>query len=38
MTRFKVPLFMRFGGRPVKFVPTSDGGLDICGKISKIFI
>ncbi len=29
MTGFKLPLFMIFGRRPVKFIPTPDGGIDI---------
>ena len=29
MTGFKLPLFMIFGKRPVKFIPTLDGGMDI---------
>ena len=29
MTGFKLPLFMIFGRRPVKFIPTPDGGMDI---------
>ena len=29
MTGFKLPLFMIFGRRPVKFISTPDGGMDI---------
>lgn len=29
MTGFKLPFFMIFGRRPVKFIPTPDGGMDI---------
>lgn len=29
MTGFKLPLYMIFGRRPVKFIPTSDGGMDV---------
>jgi hypothetical protein len=29
MSRFKLPLYYIFGARPVKFIPTEDGGMDI---------
>jgi hypothetical protein len=29
MSRFKLPLFYIFGARPVKFVRTEEGGMDI---------
>ncbi|MFX0018908.1 MAG: hypothetical protein ACFFAK_06200 [Promethearchaeota archaeon] len=29
MTGFKLPLFMIFGRRPVKFISTPEGGMDI---------
>lgn len=29
MTDFKLPLFIIFGRRPVKFINTKEGGLDI---------
>jgi len=29
MTRFKLPLFFIFGKRPVKFISTADGGMDV---------
>ncbi len=29
MPGLKLPLYMIFGMRPVKFIPTKDGGMDI---------
>ena len=29
MPGLKLPLYMIFGIRPVKFIPTKDGGMDI---------